>query len=419
MIHDVPDCEATRAPVGAGPVTIAGGGLSGLAAALAVVRRGGQARVLERHQEVGARFHGDFQGLENWSTEGDVLDELRSSGIETNFEATPFRECVFFDPDGREYECRSREPLWYLVRRGTDAGTLDQALKAQALAEGVELQLGQTVTHLPGGGIVAHGPTRVDAIAVGYVFATDRSDGAFGVMSDELAPAGYSYLLICGGRGTLATCMFADFHNDKQYLARSVAFFERQVGVKVRDAKRFGGFGHMAAAPAVRRGLILVAGEAAGLQDALFGFGMRYALTSGHMAGNAWFDQDLSAYEAGYRQRIRPSIQAAIVNRYLYRRAGDRGYRTLLTRARGAADPRGWLRRYYAHHWWTSLLYPIARAHSARLQAATAPHECRADCDCTYCRCLREAAVSAATIDTASPHHQPALEPATPQGDRP
>ena len=41
-------------------------------------------------------------------------------GIETAFDHTPFRECVLFDPDGREYECRSAEPLWYLVRRGTD-----------------------------------------------------------------------------------------------------------------------------------------------------------------------------------------------------------------------------------------------------------------------------------------------------------
>ncbi len=63
-------------------VSIVGGGLSGLAAALAVVRDGGHARVYERRGESGARFHGDFQGLENWSTEGDVLEEIASFGIE-------------------------------------------------------------------------------------------------------------------------------------------------------------------------------------------------------------------------------------------------------------------------------------------------------------------------------------------------
>lgn len=371
-------------------VTIAGAGLSGLAAALTIVRRGGHVRVLERRGDVGARFHGDFQGLENWSTGSDVLEELRSIGIDVAFEHTPFRECVFFDPDGREYECRSREPLWYLVRRGTDAGSLDQALKTQALAEGVEIQFGQNVERLPDGGIVAHGPRRVDAIAVGYVFPTDRRDGAFGAVSDDLAPAGYAYLLICRGRATLATCMFADFHNDKQYLARTVEFFERNVGVRVRDATRFGGFGAMAADPAVRRGRILIAGEAAGLQDALFGFGMRYALMSGHLAGRACADGDLAAYEEAYRRRLRPWIRAAAVNRYSYGRFGVRGYRALVRRVCRASDPRAWLRRHYAPHWWTPLVYPIARAHAARLEAAPAFHECRDDCDCTYCRCVRE-----------------------------
>lgn len=46
-------------------------------------------RVFERRRDVGARFHGDFQGLENWSTEKDVLEELASFGIETAFDHTP------------------------------------------------------------------------------------------------------------------------------------------------------------------------------------------------------------------------------------------------------------------------------------------------------------------------------------------
>ncbi len=380
-------------------VTIAGGGPAGLAAALAVVRDGGRARVLERRGDIGVRFHGDFQGLENWTTEGDVLEELRSIGIETAFEHTPFRECVFFDPDGREYECRAREPLWYLVRRGPESGSLDQALKAQALAEGVEIQFGQTAEHLPDGGIVAHGPRRVDAIAVGYVFPTDRRDGAFGAVSDDLAPAGYAYLLICRGRATLATCMFGDFHNEKQYLARTVSFFERTVGVRLHDATRFGGFGNMAADPTVRRGRMLLAGEAAGLQDALFGFGMRYALMSGHLAGRAWADGDLAAYEAAYRRRLRPWIRAAAVNRYVYGRSGARGYRALVRRVCGASDPRAWLGRHYGHHWWTPLVYPFARARAERLQAAPAFHKCEDDCDCTYCRCVREMAASSVAND--------------------
>ena len=38
------------------------------------------------------------------------------------------------------------------------------------------------------------------------------------------------------------------------------------------------------------------------------------------------------------------------------------------------------------------LLGLVVVASSARLQAAAAAHECREGCDCTYCRCVREAA---------------------------
>lgn len=369
-------------------VTIAGGGLSGLAASLAVVRSGGQAQVFERRAEIGARFHGDFQGLENWSTDGDVLEELSSLGIEPSFDYTPFRECVFFDPDGRAHECRSLRPLWYLVRRGTDNGTIDQALKGQALAVGVDIRLGQSLEHLPGGGIIAHGPRRVDVIAVGYVFPTDRGDAAFGVLSDDLAPGGYAYLLICRGRATLATCLFDDFHNDRQYLARTVRFFERTAGITPRGGHRFGGFGNMSADPELRRGHMLLVGEAAGLQDALFGFGMRYALVSGHLAGSAFAAGDLATYETACRTRFGSSIAASAVNRYLYRKGGAGGYRRLVERVTGAADPRTWLRTYYNGRWWMPLMQPLARA----AQPQRPSHECRERCDCTYCRCLREAA---------------------------
>lgn len=381
------------------PVSIVGGGLSGLAAALAVVRSGGRARVYERRAETGARFHGDFQGLENWSQQMDVLEEFQSFGLDVTFEHTPFRECVFFDPDGRERVCRSAQPLWYLVRRGTEPGTLDQALKRQAIAAGVQIEFEASRDQLPEGGIVTYGPRRVDAIAVGYVFATDMDDAAFGAVSDDLAPRGYAYLLVCRGRATVATCMFTDFHNDKRYLERTVRFFEAKTGVRLREARPFGGFGNMAAEPILRRGRILHAGEAAGLQDALFGFGMRHALASGHLAGDAIATGELNRYEVAGRRRFAPALRAGTVNRFLYERAGARGYRTMVERVCRARNPREWLRRHYSHRWWMSLVYPLAKARIAKRQRAAA-HDCRADCDCTYCRCMRETTAGKAGVES-------------------
>ncbi len=342
------------------PVEIVGAGPAGLAAAIAVTRRGGEAVVYDRRNEVGARFHGDFQGLDNWSTERDVLEELGSLGIEPNFGYTPYREYVLYGPDGREYICRSSRPLWYLVQRGTGPGTLDQGLKRQALAAGAEIRLGVSVTHLPKGGIVAYGPRRVDAIAVGYTFETDMSDGAYAVSSDDLAPNGYAYLLICGGRGTLATCMFTDFRNTKIYLERSVDFFRSNAGLRWRNESRFGGYVNVEVRPKLRRGRMLFVGEASGLQDFLLGFGIRYAMISGHYAGAALQNGDPDSYARLYRQRLQPLTKAGAVNRLLRRLSGSRGYESLIKRVAASDDPRGLLRRYYSSRWWTHLLYPLA-----------------------------------------------------------
>jgi len=374
-----------------GRIHIAGAGPAGLAAALAIAKGGGEARVFERRERVGARFHGDFQGLENWSTERDVLAELDELGIAPTFDHVPFRECVFFGPDGKRRLCRSQRPLWYLVRRGSGAGTLDDALKKQALEAGVHIDLGHALEHLPDGGIVAHGPRHADVIAVGYLFETNKEDGAFAAVSNELAPFGYSYLLICNGRATLAACLFSDFHNEKTYLARSVDFFEKVVGIRLRGEKRFGGFGNVALPPRLRRGNLLFAGEGAGFQDTLFGFGMRYALLSGSFAGRAVQEGDLSSYELACSQRLLPLHEAAMVNRLLYERAGHRGYNRLLSRLCGVTDSRAWLRRYYEPRWWTRLVYPLARAKARRRKKRNLEHECREDCDCTYCRCIHEA----------------------------
>ncbi|MBI2959234.1 MAG: NAD(P)-binding protein, partial [Betaproteobacteria bacterium] len=56
---------------------VVGAGPAGLAAAITLARAGCRVIVHEAQREVGYRFGGDLQGLENWSTKGDVLDALR------------------------------------------------------------------------------------------------------------------------------------------------------------------------------------------------------------------------------------------------------------------------------------------------------------------------------------------------------
>ncbi|MCW8966182.1 MAG: NAD(P)-binding protein, partial [Candidatus Pacearchaeota archaeon] len=57
---------------------VSGAGPAGLSAAITISDKGKSAVVYEKRADVGYRFHGDFQGLENWTTEEDVLAEFAS-----------------------------------------------------------------------------------------------------------------------------------------------------------------------------------------------------------------------------------------------------------------------------------------------------------------------------------------------------
>jgi flavin-dependent dehydrogenase len=362
---------------------IVGAGPAGLAAAIHAARLGMRVVVHERQAGVGGRFHDDFQGLENWTGAMDVLDELQSAGIAPEFRHVGIREQVCFDSYGRRFTFRSGRPFYYLVRRGSAPGSLDCALRDQALRAGVEIRFRDNVEHLPEGVVVARGPRQSEVIAVGYVFSTGSPDGCYGVLDDRFAPRGYAYLLIQGGQGTLATCMFADFHNERTYLARTTAFFQEKLGIEISKPRRFGGIGTFTCAHVPGSASMLLAGEAAGLQDALWGFGMRYAMRSGVLAARRLARADDARTIERDETRLQDLYRAGRVNRLIYARLGNPGYSVFLRMLARASDPRAWLGRRYAPSVVKSLLAPLTGV-PRRLRDAPARE--KEGCDCTWCR---------------------------------
>lgn len=341
-------------------IEIAGAGPAGLAAAITAARGGARVVVYERAMQVGSRFHGDFQGLENWSTAVDALDELASAGVATTFPRAPFSRQVCIDPDERMYvvDAHGPRPFYYLVRRGPGEGTLDRALRAQAEAAGVEIRFGHAVDALPNGGVMSHGPRRGDAVAVGLLFETDMADGAWAALGEEVAPGGYAYLLVQGGFGTLSVCMFRRFREARAFLDRARDLFTRLAGLSMKNPRPFGGAGNVALPKTARRGNVLLAGEAAGFQDPLWGFGIRNAILSGHFAARALLAGRPDDYDRAWRRRIGRPMRAAAVMRWFYERLGDRGYRGLC-RWLGRTDAHVALRFIYAPAPWKLALYPL------------------------------------------------------------
>ncbi len=363
-------------------VEIAGAGPAGLVAAITLARAGRQVVVYEAHKEVGHRFGSDFQGLENWSSEEDVLSVLKRHGLMTDFMALPCRHGSAFDATGRRYEIKSDEPLFYLVERGPGPATLDSALLRQARGLGVEVRFNSRLSHVAGDGILAAGPRAADAIAVGYHFDTDMADGYWVICDDALAPQGYAYLLVMNGRGTVKSCMFSGFKQEKLYVQRTVEAFQRLTGLEMKNPQPHGGSGNFHIPASAYSGSHPQVGEQAGFQDTLWGFGMRLAISSGVLAAQSLLSGE--NYDTLWQRELKPQMETSVVNRALYSLLGNNGYSLFLRWITSHSDPRRSLGRQYQASWFKGLLRPWARL---RYESRRGDVSCNhVDCHCVWCR---------------------------------
>jgi len=364
------------------PVEIAGAGPAGLAAAITLAHAGRQVVVHEARREVGHRFGSDFQGLENWTTREDVLDVFKTLGLTTDFIAMPGQNGMVFDSARTSYEIKSDEPLFYLIERGPGPGTLDSALLAQAQSLGIEVRFNSRLRQMSGEGILAAGPRAADAIAVGYHFETDMADGYWVICDDELAPQGYAYLLVMKGRGTVKSCMFSGFKQEKIYVQRTVDAFQKLVGLEMKNPRPHGGTGNFRIPRSAYSGPHPQVGEQAGFQDTLWGFGMRLAISSGVLAAKSLLTGE--NYDTLWQRALRPQMETSIVNRSLFSLLGNRGYGWFLKHQLSKPDLRESLRRQYQPSLLKHLLGPWARyRYNSRRKDVTCDH---IDCHCIWCR---------------------------------
>ncbi len=366
--------------------TVIGAGPAGLVAAMTLARQQRSVRVYEKAESVGHRFAGDFQGLENWSSSVDALERLDRMGIEPSFAHKPFHEVTFYDRALRPAHARSQRPLFYLVRRGSEAGSLDRALLDQARGAGAEVLLGRRAEHALRGDILATGPRYADGIATGYVFPTSLEDQAHCIVSEELAPAGYAYLLVWDGKATLATCSFRKTSDWKEARRRTVETFTRLIpNLDMGEARPFTGYGSVFGKTGFddEAGRLFV-GEAAGLQDPEWGFGMWYAMESGSLAARSLIDDFDYAHEA--ERSFRRRREVALFNRLMFERLPEAFVPYLLHRHASSPD----LMRQLSRHWAPNIVKStIAAASLSRFSRRRLDHPDRAchtaTCDCVWC----------------------------------
>ncbi len=340
-------------------IRIAGSGPAGMTAAINLARAGYAVTVYEKHRDSGQRFHGDIQGLENWSVAGDIVEQLEEMGLAINFHCQPFSELKVTNGE-RDWHFSCKKPAFYLVKRGDIPGSLDQGLKHQAEAAGVTIRY-TTQLAAKRADIVATGPRphHIFAIARGIAFTTTMADQAHGLVNDDAAFKGYSYLLVSGGYGCMCTVLFDRFGEINRCQAATEALFRERLDLDIRDPRPVGGLGSFAASPVYCRERRLRVGEAAGLQDLLWGFGMRSAITSGYLAARSIIDH--TDYEAAAHGFFDRRLQASLVNRYLWERFGRDNYARLMDRIAAAPDALEFLHSFHNLNLLQRLLHPLAR----------------------------------------------------------
>ena len=302
---------------------IAGGGLSGLATAVLLARRGIEIEVFDRRVGGGGRFAGGWQVLENGTSELDALDELLAIGLDPDFPVTAATRATFLDGLGGRREVSSRTPYAYFVRRGAADTSLDAWLRRLAAKAGVRIHEG--VAAPEDAEVVATGPRQADGVARELVFSSDLPDTIAVLFDPLVTPTGYSYLFCLGGHATFGVAQVRRTEGLARARETAWARFRREFGdFSVRaehDGGQYMNFSiprHLHAAD----GRWYV-GEAAGVQDFLFGLGNRLALRSAGLVADgiagAW---DEPAFRRGI---VRP-MRATVALRFAYERVGRRGF---------------------------------------------------------------------------------------------
>lgn len=343
-------------------IKIAGAGLGGLSAAISLAQAGISTEVFEMNRDCGCRFHGDLQGIENWSYEEDALSHLKNMNLKIGFEYKPvssvkitnFRESALVS---------SNRPGFYLLKRGAEKGTLDQSLKEQALSCGVKINFSKKIPESEAD-IIATGPLgrKIFGVDSGIVFKTEMDDIYEMLLDDSVAYQGYSYLLVVDGYACLCTVLFDKFKDVNGCFKKTKEFFVKKYNLTIKNEKTVGGIGHFSLRPTFVKGKSLLVGESAGIQDMLFGFGIRSSLYSGYLAAQSIMNHKDRAkkYDIAAKKAFSNKIKASFVNRFFWNRLGS-DYGLVIKALRKSKDPMKLIGRVYDYTIFHRMCYPFLR----------------------------------------------------------
>lgn len=287
-------------------------------AAYLLARAGRPVDVYERKSRLLPSSGPHTEGVRNYRPV-DVLDELRSFGFDFPPIST-VRRTVRHSPHRRNV---LHGPAHYLFMRGREGHTVDQVLYRRAKAAGATFHFGEAFEPTDAD-IAATGPPNegFNIMGAGYTFSADGSpidlESAYALFDNEIAPAGYLVITPGVPFHSIYSVSWKELEFDR-LLARTEAAFQIPWIQEILGRSRWVGKIHGRAffaedpiATAVRDGTRFV-GEAGGFQDAVAGFGFRYAVITGSLAARSILEG------RDYRELLRSAFGDEFRDAYAFR----------------------------------------------------------------------------------------------------
>ena len=231
-----------------------------------------------------------------------------------------------------------RGPSYYLVARGGGPGTLERQVLDQALDAGVTVRY-KTRASPSEVDLAATGAPRdrVNIIAAGYRFSRSgaelRDDEVHSLWDNDIAPRGYLCVLPGPEWHSVYACAWGSIAYGELLRKVDRALRFPWVADLLGHAKILGkiyGKGHFREDPLrdVTPSRPLAVGEAAGFQDAVGGFGIRYAVATGYLAAKSLLEG--SDFAASVREEFATDFEEAARGRQWLDRATNDDYDELV-----------------------------------------------------------------------------------------
>lgn len=310
---------------------IIGAGLAGLSAATILAKRGKKTIVFEKNRGVGQNTGENIQAIRNYGSDKDQLLKFKRIGLELNH-TKPIYKIIKYSPSGRSMEIYSKEPIFYIFRRGESTSSFDSQLFEQAEDEGVKFSFSEN-KNLNNADLVSANSIFRNIAYYGIHFkdVDVKKDTILFFLNNEFAPQGYLGLIPFGKHEASIGAVSFNLNANLPLLFERFLKKNQQISNIVRNssaADKFAGFTYANVPKTAEIKKVKFIGSAAGFVDAARGFGVNYSIESGIAAANAILNEE--SYDVLWKKVMEEELMSSLKRRILYEKMTNEDFEKLI-----------------------------------------------------------------------------------------